>query len=112
MPTNTGGRGVRAPSTFDKWKMGAMLGGSVGMIMGFLFGGFNIMRFGAGPNGPMRTLGQYMLGSAATFGFFMSIGSVIRTEGRSPTTAEAYARVRRQPIIMPRQYNRRPGDGR
>ena len=32
-------------------------------------GGFNIMRFGAGPNGPMRTLGQYMLGSGATFGY-------------------------------------------
>ena len=32
-------------------------------------GGFNIMRYGAGPNGPMRTLGQYMLGSGATFGY-------------------------------------------
>ncbi len=31
-------------------------------------GGVNIMRYGAGPNGVMRTLGQYMLGSGATFG--------------------------------------------
>ena len=33
-------------------------------------GSVNIMRFGAGPNGVMRTLGQYMLGSGATFGYF------------------------------------------
>lgn len=32
-------------------------------------GGFNIMRYGAGPSGPMRTLGQYMLGSGLTFGY-------------------------------------------
>ena len=62
---------------------------AVGLIMGFIFGtylgnsilqasdemlrqskgGFNIMRYGAGPSGPMRTLGQYMLGSGATFGY-------------------------------------------
>jgi len=98
---------MRGPSTFDKWKMGAMLGGSVGLIMGFLFGGFNIMRYGAGPNGPLRTLGQYMLGSGATFGFFMSIGSVIRTEGRMPLASEAYARAQRQPMILSRYQGAR-----
>ncbi|MCJ1368366.1 subunit of TIM23 translocase complex [Acarospora aff. strigata] len=128
MPTNAGGGGMRGPTTFDKLKTGAIIGGSVGLIMGFIFGGVNIMRFGAGPNGLTRTLGQYMAGSAATFGcvqtshqvisiasltdevwssFFMSIGSVIRTEG-SPTATEAFARARRQPIIMPRQHYRRP----
>jgi hypothetical protein len=35
--------------------------------------------------------------------FFMSIGSVIRTEGSSPALTEAYARARRYPIVMPRQ---------
>ncbi|MCJ1410536.1 subunit of TIM23 translocase complex [Ptychographa xylographoides] len=129
MPSNAGGGGMHGPSTFDKWKMGAMLGGSVGLIMGFLFGmsgeqvlayrllnessgGVNILRFGAGPNGPLRTLGQYMLGSGATFGFFMSIGSVIRTEGRSPMANDAYLRARRQPIILSRQQFPKGGDWR
>ncbi|CAF9933242.1 subunit of TIM23 translocase complex [Imshaugia aleurites] len=103
MPSSaTGGGRMQGPSTFDKWKRGAMLGGSVGLIMGFIFGGFNIMRYGAGPSGPMRTLGQYMLGSGATFGFFMSIGTVIRTEGNSPSATEAFARARRQSTILSR----------
>ena len=33
-------------------------------------------RHGAGPRGFMATLSQYMLSSAATFSFFLSIGSV------------------------------------
>ena len=33
-------------------------------------------RGGAGPRGVLPTLSQYMLSSAATFGFFLSIGSV------------------------------------
>ena len=103
-------------------------------------GGFNIMRYGAGPSGPMRTLGQYMLGSGLTFGyvtagpchsrrsarryefelmlivvlldsFFMSIGSVIRTEGNSPLASEAFARARRQPLVLPRRYARKPEHG-
>lgn len=87
--------------------MGALMGGSVGLCIGFIFGSYAIFKGGAGPNGVIRSLGQYMLGSAATFGyvpqlqmtrserterltrgnrFFMSIGTAIRTEGNGKST--------------------------
>ncbi|KAI9784252.1 MAG: subunit of TIM23 translocase complex [Peltula sp. TS41687] len=154
------GGGRHGPSTWDKLKMGGMIGGSVGLIIGFLFGiyatitspvvclydkrlteglvviviigGVNIIRHGPGSNGLLRTLGQYMLGSAATFGFvprsslrlqpnhikqeltiwglggtrfFMSIGSAIRTDS-SPIAMEAFARAQGRPIVMPRKHSR------
>ena len=61
-------------------KMGAMMGGGVGLTIGFIFGSYSILRGGAGPRGVMATLSQYMLSSAATFSFFLSIGSVIRND--------------------------------
>ncbi|ETS74184.1 hypothetical protein PFICI_14050 [Pestalotiopsis fici W106-1] len=123
-PPSTVSHGAHGPSNLDKWlstvKMGAMMGGTVGAIMGFVFGmrhtrpsppktqsltkGFytgtvNIFRYGAGPNGIMRTLGQYMAGSGATFGFFMGIGSVIRTDA-SPMANQAFLRAQRRPYVM------------
>lgn len=74
----------------------------------------------------MRTLGQYMLGSSATFGyvlqdrndlnarltsysFFMGIGTTIRTES-SPVLTEAFAKAQAnqgRPIITRRQWEQR-----
>ncbi|KAI1437000.1 reactive oxygen species modulator 1 [Xylaria sp. CBS 124048] len=65
VPTNQGHQGQSAA---DKLKMGALMGGTVGIIIGFIYGTVNIFRYGAGANGIMRTLGQYMAGSGATFG--------------------------------------------
>lgn len=77
-------------------RMGALMGTGVGLTIGFIFGSWSIIRCvaqpivlgslpsltrlinrgGAGPRGALATLSQYMLSSAATFGFFLAIGSV------------------------------------
>lgn len=79
---------AREPSIFDKIKMGAFMGGAAGAVMGMIFGGMTIYQYGPGPSGYMRTMGQYMMGSAATLGLFMSVGSVIRSDDGPHTPVE------------------------
>jgi len=69
--------------------MGALMGGGVGLTIGFIFGSYSILRGGAGPRGFMATLSQYMLSSAATFSFFLAIGSVIRNDALLPPHMQA-----------------------
>lgn len=61
--------------------MGAMMGGTVGLCIGLMFGTMNVVRYGPGQRGYLNSIGQYMVGSAASFGLFMSIGAVVRSEG-------------------------------
>ncbi|RKP10299.1 reactive oxygen species modulator 1, partial [Thamnocephalis sphaerospora] len=72
------------PTIFDKIKMGAIMGGTVGLCIGMVFGTVNIIRFGPGQHGYLGTLGRFMGSSAGFFGVLMSVGSVIRSEGERP----------------------------
>ncbi|KAL9537941.1 hypothetical protein MBANPS3_011332 [Mucor bainieri] len=58
-------------------KMGAAMGGTVGLCIGFVFGIISLMRFGSGNKSPISMLSQYMIGSDASFGLFMC--SVVRS---------------------------------
>jgi hypothetical protein len=81
------------------------MGGGVGLTIGFLFGSWSIMqcvplqktvtlglldswRHGAGPRGVLSTLSKTMLSSAATFSFFLAIGSVGIVVCAIPTCSE------------------------
>ncbi|PIA13853.1 hypothetical protein COEREDRAFT_83145 [Coemansia reversa NRRL 1564] len=76
------------PSLWDKAKMGLIMGGSVGACLGCLIGFYSTMKFGPGPRGYLGTIGQYALGSGASFGFFMMIGSCIRSDDDRMLTIE------------------------
>ncbi|KPI44007.1 Protein MGR2 [Cyphellophora attinorum] len=96
----------RGPHWFDKMKMGALMGTTVGGIMGFIYGTVTIFQYGAGQAGVMRTLGKFMVGSGAMFGLFMGIGSIIRNESAPvafPMRSEILARTHMRPIIHPRR---------
>jgi hypothetical protein len=84
------------PTVFDKLKMGAIMGGTVGLCIGFVYGAFTLMRVGPGQHGYLGTLGRSMASSAGFFGLLMSVGAVIRTEGERPL-----------PIMQPLSPSRR-----
>ncbi|CCL98402.1 uncharacterized protein FIBRA_00397 [Fibroporia radiculosa] len=78
------------------------MGAGVGLTIGFIFGGFTVLRGGAGPRGVLPTLSQYMLSSAATFSFFLAIGSVIRNDANLPPHLEAARLQLTSPVIASR----------
>ncbi|KAJ2398743.1 subunit of TIM23 translocase complex [Coemansia sp. RSA 2559] len=84
------------PSLWDKAKMGLIMGSSVGACLGCLIGFYSTMKFGPGPRGYLGTIGQYALGSGASFGFFMMIGSCIRTDEDLSLSAQDRAALKTQ----------------
>ncbi|KAM3922395.1 reactive oxygen species modulator 1 [Leptodactylus fuscus] len=79
MPVAVGGPyGQSQPGCFDKVKMGFMMGFSVGMAAGALFGTFSCLRFGMRGRELIGGIGKTMMQSGGTFGTFMAIGMGIR----------------------------------
>jgi len=85
------------------------MGAGVGLTIGFIFGSFTIIRGGAGPRGALPTLSQYMLSSAATFSFFLSIGSVIRNDAIESSLPPHFAAARQELLRHPAIASRREG---
>ncbi|KAI6045172.1 reactive mitochondrial oxygen species modulator 1-domain-containing protein [Pisolithus marmoratus] len=98
----TPARHMQGPTVWQKCKMGALMGGGVGLTIGFIFGSYSILRNGAGSRGFLATLSQYMLSSAATFSFFLAIGSVIRNEGDFPPHLQPVSMQFASPLVRSR----------
>jgi len=80
MPAMPGGSMYQnqGPSCFDRIKLGFMMGFTVGVVTGGLFGGFSCIRMGLRGRELVGQVGKTMVQSGGTFGTFMAIGSGIR----------------------------------
>ncbi|XP_073995215.1 reactive oxygen species modulator 1 [Rhodnius prolixus] len=77
MPVPVGGY-QSGPTCWDKMRMGFLIGFSVGIASGALFGGFTAFRYGLRGRELVNNLAKTMLQSGGTFGTFMAIGTGIR----------------------------------
>lgn len=68
----------QGPSCFDRVKLGFMMGFTVGVATGALFGGFSCIRYGLRGRELLGQVSKTMVQSGGTFGTFMAIGSGIR----------------------------------
>ncbi|KAF4012697.1 hypothetical protein G4228_004289 [Cervus hanglu yarkandensis] len=66
--------GQSQPSCFNCMKMGFVMGCSVGMAAGALFGTFSCLRMGMWGRELMGSIRKTMMQSDSTFGTFMAIG--------------------------------------
>ena len=78
MPAIAPPGGAQGPTCFDRVKMGFVMGMSVGMASGFLFGGFGAWRIGLRGGELMTQVAKGMVQGGGTFGTFMAIGTGIR----------------------------------
>ncbi|CAK9828501.1 Reactive oxygen species modulator 1 [Anthophora retusa] len=78
MPVTTGMYQQHAPSCWDRMKFGFMVGFSVGVASGIIFGGYSAYRYGLRGKELINNMGKTMLQGGGTFGTFMAIGTGIR----------------------------------
>ncbi|CAI9586586.1 unnamed protein product [Staurois parvus] len=75
MPVIVGGPyGQSQPSCFDKIKVGFMMGCTVGMVAGAVFGTVSCLRVGMRRQEPIDGIGKTLMQSSYPFGIFMPIG--------------------------------------
>lgn len=65
-------------SCFDRVKYGMMIGGTIGVSIGALFGSYAGIRYGLRGRELINQLGKAVLQTGGTFGAFMAIGSALR----------------------------------
>ncbi|CAH1733369.1 reactive oxygen species modulator 1 [Aphis gossypii] len=71
-----GGQGK--PSCYDRVSTSFMMGATIGITLGILFGGIGGLRSGFRGRELISSMGKTMLQSGGTFGTFMGVGAALR----------------------------------